>query len=353
MSIVIIVFLLSSVLIDIFLIFFWYRRFIVYQKNKRKPKVSVLVAARNEEENIRKCLEALSGQRYPATAVEILVGDDASTDSTAEIVLEFPNVKIIPIKGNLGKALGKANVLAQLAHEAKGEYFLITDADIRPGRDWIASMISYVDDSVGIVNGITGIDNNLFQHYEWLYAQGMLKVVSDIYTPVTAIGNNMLITREAYFATGGYENINFSVTEDFALFREVMRKGFKTRHAVEPGTYATSAPRKSLGSLLNQRRRWMRGAVQLPPLIIVILALQGIYFPFLIVGLFVIPQITLLIFLIKLFLQAIFIKAVGDKLDIKLRGGFVFYELYHGFISMLTMVAHILPGRVEWKGRKY
>lgn len=353
MNILILLILLLAGLIEMFLIFFWHRRFILYKKINRKPTVSILIAARNEEENIRACLEALSNQSYPASASEIIVGDDSSSDGTVQIVREFPNIKIITVERNLGKALGKANVLAHLAHEATGDLFLITDADIRPGKEWITTMVQHVGDSVGIVNGVTGIENNLFQHYEWLYAQGMLKVVSDVYKPVTAVGNNMLITREAYFATGGYEKIDFSVTEDLAIFREVKKKGYATRHAVETGTYAVSKPRKSLGSLLNQRRRWMRGAVQLPPLIVLILALQGLYYPFLIMGLFFIPQVTLLIFVVKLFLQAIFIKGVGDKLNIKMKGGFVFYEFYRGVISMLTMVAHILPGKVQWKGRKY
>jgi glycosyltransferase involved in cell wall biosynthesis len=71
---------------------------------------------------------------FPASDLEVLIGNDDSEDRTALLVEEFikdkPNFRQFHIRHTIGLARGKANVLAQLAMQAEGEYFFITDADI-------------------------------------------------------------------------------------------------------------------------------------------------------------------------------------------------------------------------------
>lgn len=351
----VIIFILSFVIIIyLALVLLWLFNFKTYStKDNRGIKVSVLVAARNEATTIGGCLDALTSQNYPASEMEIIVGDDMSTDATVDEVKKFGNVRLVQIKKNIGMARGKANVLAQLAHEAQGDVFLITDADVRPGKQWVKSMVSYITPSVGIVNGTTGISNHLFQHYEWIFAQGMVKVITDLFVPVTAMGNNMLVTRKAYESTGGYENIAFSVTEDFALFKKVKNNGFALRHVVAPGVFAYSMAVVKLTGLLQQRKRWMKGAIQLPWWVVLLLFFLGIYFPALITGLIIIPEWTLILFIFKFFLQSIFIKSVSNKLRLKLKGGLLLYEFYSGIISILTMIYYVIPYKIKWKGRTY
>lgn len=351
----VIIFILSFVIIiNLALVLFWIFNFKTYDpKDDSNVKVSVLIAARNEASTIAGCLNALITQDYPVSNMEIIVGDDMSTDATVDEVKKFRNVRLVQIKKNIGIARGKANVLAQLAQKAQGDVFLITDADVRPGKQWVKNMISYLTPSVGIINGTTGISNDLFQHYEWLFAQGMVKVITDLFFPVTAMGNNMLITRKAYESTGGYENIEFSITEDFSLFREVKNKGFELRHVVAPGVFACSIGVEKLSSLLQQRKRWMKGAVQLPWWVVLLLLFQSIYFPALIIGLIILPEWTLILFVFKFFLQSIFIKSVSNKLRLKLKGGLLLYEFYSGIISILTMLYFVIPFKVKWKGRTY
>lgn len=354
MTVIILFILIAVALINLALVLFWLSNFKAYQpKVDMNIKVSVLVAARNEAATIAGCLQALNFQDYPSSHMEIIVGDDMSSDSTVDEVKKFPDVKLVRIKENIGKARGKANVLAQLAQKAQGDVFLITDADVRPGKQWVRSMTSYIAPSVGIVNGSTGISDNLFQHYEWLFAQGMVKVITDLFFPVTAIGNNMLVTREAYESTGGYENIDFSITEDYALFQEVKNNGFSLRHVVAPEVFAYSLAMGSIRGLLQQRKRWMNGAVQLPWFVVLLLFFQGIYFPAFVLGLIFIPEWALLLFILKFFLQAVFIKSVSGKLRLKLKGGLLLYEFYSGFISLLTILYYVIPFKLKWKGRTY
>lgn len=132
-----------------------------------EPLVSILIAVRNEEHTITRCLEAISKLNYPSNKIEVLLGDDASTDNTLKVVQEYirdkPLYKIISIREKLGQARGKGNVLAHLTKLASSEYFFITDADIAVPVNWIQNMLAGLPDKVGIVTGITTIaGNNIF-----------------------------------------------------------------------------------------------------------------------------------------------------------------------------------------------
>src|SRR5690349_11432189 len=99
--------------------------------NDHTPFISILLAARNEEKNIINCLENLGKLNYSSDRYEVLIGNDQSEDETETLIENFikdkSNFKLLNIKENLGMAKGKANVLAHLAKQAKGEYFFITD----------------------------------------------------------------------------------------------------------------------------------------------------------------------------------------------------------------------------------
>ncbi|HXA01810.1 MAG TPA: glycosyltransferase [Cytophagaceae bacterium] len=326
------------------------------------PFISILLAARNEEKNIHRCLEALARLNYPATHFEVLIGNDQSEDVTAALAekftISYPNFKLIHIESQLGHAKGKANVLAQLAHQAKGEFYFITDADILVPENWIREMLSYYTPELGTVSGLSLIDDksilSQFQNLEWIFAFGMVKVSSEVNIPVSAVGNNMFITKEAYWSTGGYENIPFSVTEDFQLFRETLKKGWKYKTLANQQILAYSKPMESFCKVLSQRKRWMQGAVQLPLPMVIFLSLQSIFFPFILATLALYPLAGIVLWIMKIFLQNIFnfifLKRIKQKTDILIYA--IPYELYSGILSVSLLFYFLIPG-VKWKGRKY
>ena len=326
------------------------------------PFVSVLIAARNEEKNICRCLEALARLNYPITHFEVLIGNDQSEDTTGTLVEKFigdhPNFKLTHIRSQFGKAKGKANVLAQLAHEANGDFYFITDADISVPENWIREMLSYYEPGLGTVSGLSLIDDkgmlSQFQNLEWIFAFGMVKVSSELNIPVSAVGNNMFITKEAYWSTGGYENIPFSVTEDFQLFRETLKKGWKYKTLANHKILAYSRPMESFVKVLSQRKRWMQGAVQLPLPMVIFLSLQSLFFPVIIATLISYPLAGIVLWFLKILLQNlfnfIFLKRIKQKTDILIYA--IPYELYSGILSVSLLIFFLVPG-VKWKGRKY
>src|SRR5690606_20719969 len=101
------------------------------RKSLEKVPVSILIAARNEENTIIRCLKAIEKLDYPPELIEVLIGDDASTDQTFKVIANYiagqPNFRLISITSKLGQARGKANVLAHLTRQATSGFFFITD----------------------------------------------------------------------------------------------------------------------------------------------------------------------------------------------------------------------------------
>lgn len=79
-------------------------------KHTQHPRVSILIAARNEEHTILRCLHALEALDYPKGKLEVLIGDDASTDNTRAVIDRFiqdkPHYTCITVTHTLGKAKG-------------------------------------------------------------------------------------------------------------------------------------------------------------------------------------------------------------------------------------------------------
>ena len=117
--------------------------------NKKDSMVSVLIPARNEEHNILKLLRDLSTQDYHN--YEVLVYDDNSTDCTAEIVTEYikkdNKVKILSSKILPNGWLGKNNACHSLAMEAKGDYLLFLDADVRVKHNIIGRTVNFAHEN--------------------------------------------------------------------------------------------------------------------------------------------------------------------------------------------------------------
>ena len=329
-------------------------------------KVAVLIACRNEEHNILSCLQFLYAQKYPTKHFEVWVGDDNSTDNTARVIKDFiqdkPNFHYVKITESIGGLRAKQNVLAQLAHKTNADILLITDADIITPDTWISTMASaFENEKIGIVCGTTyilpkGFFNTL-QSLDWLFYMGVAKANLNLGLPVTAVGNNMAVRGDAYKKIGGYESIGFSITEDYKLFKEILNR---TEYTVEwvfkaentNITYGTP----SLLSWLQQRKRWLKGGLELPVKVWLLMLFnvltevsmfvsltQGIYF-------------FLLLLCLKTVVNTIFLLTIFTKLNTWSKNwtwSVILYPLYQMWLIPVLFVYFLLPFKVKWKNREY
>ena len=328
-------------------------------------KVSILVAARNEENNILQCLKSLSELNYPIDKLQILIGDDASEDETANIIKSFikdkPHFQYHFIDHNLPNLRGKQNVLAQLAHHTTGDIFVITDADITHNKDWLAVITAPFDDQrIGVVSGVTVVNPiNLwsgFQTLDWLIGMITIKVLDSFGLPVTSVGNNMAVSRKAYVSVGGYESLPFSITEDYLLFQAILNRGFLHQWIFNDKILNRSAHISDLKTLFHQRKRWLHGGVAGPWYALALFGFYSIAYHLLILSYFFSKEIevTLYCLLLKVIADLIILSSGFVVLKksswVKYFPMFIFYNAFN--ILFINLYA-VLPVSIRWKNRIY
>jgi glycosyltransferase involved in cell wall biosynthesis len=199
---------------------------------ERRPVVSVIVPARNEETVLGTCLESLVAQE--GVPFEAIVVDDGSTDGTRNVAQSFAGVEVVdspPLPAGWG---GKNNAALAGARRSRGDWLLFTDADTvhLPGslaralgeaKQHAADLVSYSPQQE--VHGFweKAVMPVIFAQLASTYRPAQ---VSDPASPVAAAnGQYLLITREAYDAVGGHAAVATSLLEDVALARAVKQSG--------------------------------------------------------------------------------------------------------------------------------
>jgi cellulose synthase/poly-beta-1,6-N-acetylglucosamine synthase-like glycosyltransferase len=129
-------------------------------------------------------------------------------------------------------------------------------------------MVKYYDNSVGVVCSFSISEpKNLFrgvQAFDWLYLLTLSSGSAGINDQLSCVGNNMSYRRKAYEDVGGYENMKFSVTEDFMLLQTIKRKtNWKTKFPVNLRTLHYTQPCPTIRELYRQKKRWGRGGLDI------------------------------------------------------------------------------------------
>jgi cellulose synthase/poly-beta-1,6-N-acetylglucosamine synthase-like glycosyltransferase len=325
--------------------------------------LSILIAVRNEENYILPCLESLMKLDFPTEHLEILIGNDASTDHSRPLIEQFiqgkKHFKLIDIQENIGKAKAKANVLAHLARDAQGEFLLFTDADVKVPSTWAKEMLRAVkNQKVGAVIGWTSLDTpTLFakmQAIDWLLAFSMVHLASIFQKPITAMGNNLLIRKSAYLEVGGYEQLNFSLTEDFVLFHHIVRRGYSFIHLCTPEILVQTKAETSWTSLLAQRKRWSTDIWYfLDGKLLILLVLEAFSLPLFITFGIYFPSWSFGIWLIRLLIRFSIFCFYGHRIR-QLRLLFWYFgifEIYQSFFLLVLLFYLVLQKKIVWKGR--
>jgi len=338
---------------------------------KRFPKISedelptatVIVAARDEEDKIDRCLNSLGNLEYPEGKLEVLIVDDRSTDRTGEIIDEFISSrsnfkKIVPDEPK-GKMVGKVNALATAIKQASGEIILTTDADCEVKPTWVKTIASYYQDDVGMVDSYTtqfaNKPFNGMQAIDFIYLLLVAGGTINLDMPITCIGNNMSFRKKAYDEIGGYESLPFSVTEDFTLLRAIYKLGkYKILFPLEKDALITSIPCADLKSLYHQKKRWSIGGLGVPVRGFFIMAWGFLTHLCFILTFFFYSPVWLYLIFFKIVIDFCVLYPIHKRLGIvKNLKYFWAYQIYY-ILYVLALPFIVLASRkVVWKGREY
>jgi len=327
------------------------------------PKVTVLVCARNEEEYIDECLRSLAALDYPDGQLEILIVNDRSTDATADILQRWcatlPHLKVLTITTDIEGTRGKVNALIQGMDQVQGEIVLMTDADCKVPTQWVKEHIGWYDADTGMVSSMTSLETHSV--FSGAHCLEMVQVLAlsmagiNYGVPVSVIGNNLSVRKKTYDELGGYRSIDFSVTEDLALFQAVWHsKKWKAKFKTNRDIAVLTQPPADFKTWWRQKHRWVAGgkAIGLPGWIILLLGFIGVIL--LVVAPFVLEANYLLIalgmkFAIDLAVLVPTFLSIGRSVRLLF---FPFYQAYLFFFLMCVPILYFQKN-VHWKERVY
>jgi 1,2-diacylglycerol 3-beta-glucosyltransferase len=340
-----------------------------YHRSALQPFVSVLIAARNEEETLAQCLDSLAGSDYPRGKYEVFIIDDRSSDQTSTIARaycdRFKNFKLYQIHDELNGLGGKMNALAQAIDLCTGDYIMITDADCRVGKRWLSGMVAGFTERTAIVGGLTLIRKSArhmsifesLQALDLLFLQAIAAGTAGIGKAVSILGNNFGFRRSVYEAIGGFRQIGFSLTEDMALMQHLVSyRDYRLTYALQAEVMINTKPLSGLRDFYAQRKRWLSGGkksstwgylLMSTAFFAHIMILSAVLFGFWTTSLLI---LILAVGLIDFSLIFTLVRRSGQKGILKF---FPLFELFFTGYSLSLAVQLLWPGVIDWKGRKY
>ena len=202
------------------------------------PLISLCIPARNEERNIRNCVESALAQDYPN--IEVIVLDDRSTDSTLTQLREIASrdSRLLPISGSdlpEGWA-GKPHALFQASVVARGEWLCFVDSDTFLNPDAISSCYAKaLETKADLFTTLT--QQVLGSFWEKVVMPLVMTALSVGFSPrkvndpkrrdAIANGQFILIRRTVYDAIGGHEKVKDQIVEDKAISEQVKWNGYR------------------------------------------------------------------------------------------------------------------------------
>jgi biofilm PGA synthesis N-glycosyltransferase PgaC len=259
---------LVIIFLSLFVALIWINFILLGDEQKKKKShiydITLVVPAHNEESSIKKTIHSIMNANYPKDKLEIIVLNDGSTDRTAEkveeLMKEYPNLKCITNKQNIGKAPSMNKALKV----AKGELFGCVDADSVIDRNAIKNMLHYFSKQkvAAVISTIKVTQHKGFfpeiQRLEYHVVGLIRRIMSLIGTLHLSHGVLSLYRTEVLRKIKGFDEK--TLTEDFEIAMRLKYNGYEIKMELNSVVY-TNVP-EHLGSFWKQRIRWYRGFLE-------------------------------------------------------------------------------------------
>lgn len=234
------------------------------QQPKIVPPVSVIVCAKNEEDNLKKNIPKLLEQDYPD--FEIILINDASSDHTEQVMeafkMENANVEYVNVRNNERFWGNKKYALTLGIKRARHKHLLFTDADCYPNSNqWIKQMASSFQNKKEIVLGygayktIKGSLVNKLIRFETVSTALQYFSYAIAGRPYMGVGRNLAYTSDLFYDQKGFVSHIKVLSGDDDLFVNAAGTKKNTEVQFSPDSYTISEPKKTFRAWINQKRR--------------------------------------------------------------------------------------------------
>lgn len=261
--------LVGGILIQLFYFLFFFVRVGNYKRKpvlEELPPVSVIICARNEDDNLVAYLPLILAQDYPD--FEVVVVNDCSFDNTGDVLEEFakkhPNLRIVTIKEDEYYQHGKKVAVMMGIKGSKHDFLVHTDADCRPsGNQWLRNMAAHFVDKNEIVLGYgpyeraKGLLNRLIRFDAFMIG---MQYLSYSLAGVTymGVGRNLAYRKELFFRKKGFASHYHIQSGDDDLFVNEAATRTNTRVEIDPESFCYSKAKTSFRDWWYQKKRHLQ-----------------------------------------------------------------------------------------------
>jgi len=232
-------------------------------KGIKDPPVSVIICARNEEENLKSFLTSVLEQDYPE--YEVIVVNDCSEDDTYNILGEYlkkySNLKVSNISKDPKFTHNKKFAQFIGIKAAKNEFLIFTDADCRPETNkWLHYMAACFNDSIDFVLGYGGYFSkkgllNKYIRYDSMVIAMQYFGMTIRRAPYMGVGRNLAYRRSMFFGKKGFGSHTHLASGDDDLFVNANSSGNNCAVEYRKESHTRSVPAKDIRSYFKQKKR--------------------------------------------------------------------------------------------------
>ena len=348
LAIIIVAIFLSIVYIGIIAFLYKGLRNILPHTSPHNLSFSVVIAARNEENNITECLESVLTQTIDAARYEVILVNDRSSDRTAQIADLFAqkhvNFSVITIDKTPDGFSPKKFAVQQGINSAKNEIIVFTDADCTVPPSWLSTIDAYFYIDTGLVQGITTYSfingmNRLFyglQAVDFLSHGVVAAAAIGANLPINSNANNFAFRKQAFVDATGYGKNNAVVSgdDDLLLQRIWETDKWNIRFMADLKGAVQTLPSVSISQVFEQRKRW--GSKTIHYSVQQIALLSGVFFFYLSIA---------LTFCAGFFMPQLF-AVCGSLLLVKFTGEVVLMWPGTRMFGQLSLRKYLLPGSI-------
>ncbi|MBN2891517.1 MAG: glycosyltransferase [Bacteroidales bacterium] len=252
-------------IVILFFLFGWQKLKISNEKVVEFEVISVVVAAKNEEENILNLLNDIVKQNYPLEKFELILIDDNSSDETYNIAFEFQkthkNFKLL--KNQL--LSGKKSAINFGIENSMGKLIVTIDADCRVGESWLSEINKFYSQTKAKMiiapvvfstnKKIFSFDN--FQALEFLSLQASTAGAVGINSPIMCNGANLIFEKTVFSEFENPHKKEIESGDDMFLMLNIKKRyPNQIKYLKHKDAIVTTKPTENIKQFVNQRIRW-------------------------------------------------------------------------------------------------
>jgi glycosyltransferase involved in cell wall biosynthesis len=360
-------FFIALTLIQLFYYGWYFMRVANYKikerQQSRQHPVSVIICARDEDENLARNLPGVLVQQYSSSHELVVVNDNSLDDSKyilQELKKTFKSLNVVELTQEAKLISGKKYPLSIGIREARYEVLLLTDADCVPASEhWIRKMQEAYTEGIEIVLGYgayhrrKGLLNKLIR-FETFHTALQYLSYALAGVPYMGVGRNLSYKKDLFLRNKGFASINHIPSGDDDLFINKVATKENTAVVIDPDAITRSIPKTTWGGWLRQKSRHYTTAKFYKPKHKFLLGLyfgsQFLYYPaFAAAAIFFDWRFVVPVFGVRLILQGVVLyKSMKKMGESDLWPWFIFLDMWMFFYYLIFAPALWRRPRRSW-----